>query len=79
MDGSSSTQVIGSRRNGADVESMAEEQALENCSHCNALLDVSGFRPLTETSCPTCGSLIKVLREFHHFVLLSELGHGGAG
>ena len=58
---------------------MENDVALENCPKCNSLLDVSGCRPLTETSCPICGELIKVLREFHHFVLLSELGQGGAG
>jgi serine/threonine protein kinase len=83
MDGSSSTCIIrgaSDESNGVfDQTAAVHDVALENCPKCNALLDVSGFRPLTETSCPTCGALIKVLREFHHFVLLSELGHGGAG
>ncbi len=52
---------------------------LDRCTNCDALLDVSGCSPLTETVCPDCSALIKVLREFHHFVLLSQLGQGGAG
>ncbi len=53
--------------------------ALEHCPTCNALLDVSGCSPLTETFCPSCGSMIKVLKEFHHFSLMNILGRGGAG
>ena len=55
------------------------EAVMDHCPKCEALLDVSGCEPMTETSCPCCGGLIKVLREFHHFVLLSKLGSGGAG
>ncbi len=62
------------------VSDMRERDAvLELCPKCGALLDVSGCRPLTETTCPSCGALIKVLMSFHHFVLLSVLGQGGAG
>ncbi len=53
--------------------------AMEHCPNCNALLDVSGCSPLTETSCPSCHALIKVLKEFHHFSLMSVLGKGGSG
>ncbi len=61
-------------------DQMQEEGAvLEHCPKCNALLDVSGCTPLTETTCPSCSALIKVLKEFHHFSLLSILGQGGAG
>ncbi len=67
-------------RDDAGENAMPEQDvALEHCPKCNTLLDVSGCRPLTETSCPSCGALIKILREFHHFVLLSEIGQGGAG
>ncbi len=62
------------------MQVMQEKGAvLEHCPKCNSLLDVSGCEPLTETICPSCGALIKVLREFEHFVLLSHLGQGGAG
>ncbi len=59
---------------GADPDAV-----VEHCPKCETLLDVTGCAPLTEAVCPTCGALIKVLREFHHFVLLSELGQGGSG
>ncbi len=62
------------------VAEMRERDAVsERCSKCDALLDVSECRPLTEIICPCCGGLIKVLVGFHHFVLLSVLGQGGAG
>ncbi len=51
----------------------------ERCAKCDALLDISGCTPLTETICPSCGGLIKVLTRFHHYVLLSKLGQGGSG
>ncbi len=62
------------------VSSMRDHDAvLERCPKCDALLDISGCEPMTETMCPDCGALIKVLREFHLFTLLSVLGRGGAG
>jgi hypothetical protein len=81
MNGSPTTRMMRRATESApeDRAQPGNDAALENCPKCNALLDVSGCRPLTETSCPICGELIKVLREFHHFVLLSELGQGGAG
>ncbi len=60
-----------------DSDSM--DAVIEHCSKCSTLLDVTGCHPLMETACPSCGALIKVLREYHHFVLLSELGRGGSG
>ncbi len=62
----------------ADTE-LPSNAVVENCSKCGTLLDVSNCFPLTETICPGCGDIIKVLREFHRFVLLSTLGQGGAG
>ncbi len=57
----------------------AVNAVLDRCVKCDALLDVSGCNPLTETTCPNCGGLIKVLKEFHHYSLLSKLGQGGSG
>ncbi len=79
-----STLIVSGRASPEEHEQAIEagERAgtvLENCPKCNAVLDVSACTPLTETSCPSCGALIKVLREFHLFVLLSKLGQGGAG
>ncbi len=62
------------------LRKMEEADAvLERCVKCDALLDVSGCSPLTETLCPNCQALIKVLKEFHHYMLLSKLGQGGSG
>ncbi len=58
---------------------ITEDTVLERCSKCDTMLDVSECAPLTETICPHCAGMIKVLREFHHFMLLSPLGQGGAG
>ncbi len=72
-------EVIDSAPDAPVAEPEERNAVLEHCPKCKALLDVSGCHPLMETLCPTCGALIKVLREFHHFVLLSQLGQGGAG
>ncbi len=62
------------------VSALRERDAVVDlCANCDSLLEVSGCSPLTETTCPNCGALLKVLRDFHHFVLLSILGKGGAG
>ncbi len=34
---------------------------------------------MTETTCPACGDIIRVLKQFHHFALMNELGRGGTG
>ncbi len=60
-------------------EFQQRDGVVDRCQKCDALLDVTGCSPLTETVCPDCGALIKVLRDFHHFVLLSQIGQGGAG
>ena len=71
--------ITNDARSVEDAAPESQDAVLEHCSKCSTLLDVTGCHPLMETACPSCGSLIKVLREFHHFVLLSEIGHGGAG
>ncbi len=81
---SMSTMVVSGSASRAEHERATTElnernAVVDHCRKCEALLDVSGCSPLTETSCPCCGALIKVLRDFHHFVLLSQLGQGGAG
>ncbi len=60
-------------------ETQERDVVHERCPKCDTLLDVADCTPLTEATCPGCGSLIKVLKAFHHFVLLSQLGQGGSG
>ncbi len=84
LNGNFSTMIVSGSASREEIQraksAMQKHDAvLELCPQCGALLDVSGCSPLTETTCPSCSALIKVLREFHHFVLLSQLGRGGGG
>src|SRR5436189_189148 len=84
MKGNLSTMIIGGRASQEEhdraVNAMEERGAvLELCHNCGATLDVSECSPMTETTCPNCGGLLKVLTKFHHFALMNVLGRGGAG
>lgn len=52
---------------------------IEQCPLCSAELDMSGFSPLQEVVCPSCGVPIWARSLWNHFEILDTLGEGGMG
>ena len=52
---------------------------IETCTACGALIDVSEAEPLALLHCPSCGSGMRVRKQFDHFELQEVLGAGGMG
>ncbi len=53
--------------------------AIQECSTCGALIDVTDEQPLALRHCPTCGAAMRVRRNFGPFELQEILGAGGMG
>jgi len=53
--------------------------AIQECTTCGALLDITDEQPLALRHCPTCGAAMRVRRTFGPFELQEILGAGGMG
>jgi serine/threonine protein kinase len=54
-------------------------QQLENCPHCESVLDVTEIEPLSTIACPNCDIEIKVGNCIGPFQLVTVAGRGGMG
>src|SRR5882757_6631401 len=57
----------------------ATKPAIQECSTCGTLIDVTEEQPLALRHCPNCGAAMRVRRIFNHFELQEILGSGGMG
>jgi serine/threonine protein kinase len=54
-----------------------DDQLLNSCPDCGAVLDVSVYGPYEAVVCPSCEGTIRVRTQFDHFEIQRKLGEGG--